>query len=339
MISQSRLDTISTIRQLSCNGDGYNLYEMSVEYDYDLDELIAQGLVDDQTYAQAVFAQVLPGIEIEVQMPSFACSAFRAVTREGVVLTGRNYDFRDNTSSLLTRCSPKNGYRSIAFACLNNLRSNDALASKATKAACLMAPFACLDGVNERGVSIAVLTLDSAPTHQVSGRQHINTALAIRLVLDRAASTQEAVELLARYDMHAMADRDYHFFLNDASGDSRAIEYDPYDPDRPLIDLPVRQMTNFFARYQDMVLPNQKNGILGHGKEREEAISRILDAHEGNQSTEIAWQALKAASQEPNPESITSTTQWSIVYDNTNRSAQVALRRRWGDIFRFTLEA
>lgn len=71
-----------------------------------------------------------------------------------------------------------------------------------------MAPFACLDGVNERGVSIAVLTLDSAPTHQVSGRQHINTALAIRLVLDRAASTQEAVELLARYDMHAMADRD-----------------------------------------------------------------------------------------------------------------------------------
>lgn len=107
MISQSRLDTISTIHQLSCNSDGYNLYEMSVEYDYDLDELIAQGLVDDQTYAQAVFAQVLPGIEIKVQMPSFACSAFRAVTREGAVLTGRNYDFRDNTSSLLTRCSPK----------------------------------------------------------------------------------------------------------------------------------------------------------------------------------------------------------------------------------------
>lgn len=89
MISQSRLDTISTIHQLSCNSDGYNLYEMSVEYDYDLDELIAQGLVDDQTYAQAVFAQVLPGIEIKVQMPSFACSAFRAVTREGAVLTGR----------------------------------------------------------------------------------------------------------------------------------------------------------------------------------------------------------------------------------------------------------
>lgn len=87
-----------------------------------------------------------------------------------------------------------------------------------------------------------------------------------------------------------------------------------------------------------MALPNQKNGILGHGKEREETISRVLDAHEGDQSTEVAWQALKAASQEPNPESITSNTQWSIVYDNTNRSAQIALRRRWGDIFKFTLE-
>jgi len=36
------------------------------------------------------------------------------------------------------------------------------------KLATLTAPFICLDGMNEKGVSIAVLTLDSEPVHTLS---------------------------------------------------------------------------------------------------------------------------------------------------------------------------
>ena len=172
-----------------------------------------------------------------------------------------------------------------------------------------MGPFAQLDGVNECGVSIAVLTLDSKPCDQDTKRPVINTSLAIRLVLDRAATTQEAVDLLSAYDMHAMAGRDYHFFINDAAGDARVVEWDPRDPDRAFKATPVRQVTNFYACYGNEVLPNQKNGELGHGKERVIAIADVLDAHVGAQDEAVAWKALRAAAQEPNPEDITSNTQ------------------------------
>ena len=192
--------------------------------------------------------------------------------------TGRNYDFKDDTSALLVRNHPRGGYASIGFAALNNLGDNTPLDSVAGRAAALMGPFAQLDGVNECGVSIAVLTLDSQPCDQDTQRPVINTSLAIRLVLDRAATTQEAVDLLSAYDMHAMAGRDYHFFINDAAGDARVVEWDPRDPDRAFKATPVRQVTNFYACYGDEVLPNQKNGELGHGKERAVAIADVLDA-------------------------------------------------------------
>lgn len=35
-------------------------------------------------------------------------------------------------------------------------------------------------------------------------------------------------------------------------------------------------------------------------------------------TSDVAWEALKAASQEPSKEEVTSNTQWSIVYDDTN---------------------
>ena len=85
------------------------------------------------------------------------------------------------------------------------------------------------------------------------------------------------------------------------------------------------------------MLPNQKNGELGHGKERAVAIADVLDAHVGAQDEAVAWKALRAAAQEPNPEDITSNTQWSVVFDNTEPAAVITLRRHWGDIDAFVL--
>lgn len=87
--------------------DGYDLYAIDIAYDYDLDRIIAAGVRDDQAYIDAVVAQVLPGVPVHVQAPQFACSAFVAVDAEGRVRTGRNYDFKDDTSALLVRNHPR----------------------------------------------------------------------------------------------------------------------------------------------------------------------------------------------------------------------------------------
>ena len=330
-----RLRTVNSIEQITAYDD-YNLYRMDVTYDYSIDDVINYGITDNQSMIDAILKETLPLLPVHMKAPNYGCSAFAPVS-DGNILMGRNYDFKRDTSAMLVYCTPKDGYKSVALAALDNISANQPDISMAKKLACLTAPFICLDGMNEKGVSIAVLTLDSEPVNQSTGKQKIFTTLAIRLVLDRAATTQEAVDLLSAYDMHAMAGRDYHFFINDAAGDARVVEWDPRDPDRAFKATPVRQVTNFYACYGDEVLPNQKNGELGHGKERAVAIADVLDAHVGAQDEAVTWKALRAAAQEPNPEDITSNTQWSVVFDNTEPAAAITLRRHWGDIDAFAL--
>lgn len=334
---RKQIKSATSLKQLTDYADGYNLYQIDIAYDYDLDRIIQAGVRDDQAYIDAVLEQALPGVPVHVEAPKFACSAFGLTTGTGAELTGRNYDFKDDTSAVLVRTHPKNGYSSIGFAALNNVGDNAPTSTIAGRAAALMGPFAQLDGINEKGVSIAVLTLDSAPCEQDTGKPVINTSLAIRLVLDRAATTQEAVDLLASYDMHAMAGRDYHFFINDVSGDARVVEYDPRDPDRTLVDTPMQRITNYYALYEDEVLPHRKNGEIGHGKERADAISQVLDGAGAVATENTAWEALRAAAQDPNPADITSNTQWSAIFSNTDGTAKICLRRHWGDITGFEL--
>lgn len=333
-----RTASMSTVRRLSDYEGDYNLYGVDIKYDYDLDAIIAHNIADDQDFMDAIAKEVLPNYEVSLRAPDFGCSAFRVHAADGTVLMGRNYDFRDDTSALMVRTSPEDGYAAIAFCALNTIMGNNvADAGEVNRAGCLFGPFASYDGINEKGVSIAVLTLDSEPTDQQTGKPVINTSLAIRLVLDRAASTQEAVDLLSSYDMHAAAGRDYHFFINDAQGDSRVVEYDPLDENRSLRATPLRQTTNYYALYPEQVKPNQRNGIYGHGLERALAIEAVLDAHEDDADEDVAWEALRASSQDPNPHDITSNTQWSIVFDNSHCTARIALRRHWEDVFSFSV--
>ena len=334
----SRIQTANSIEKLT-DYDDYNLYRMQVRYDYDLDKMIANTTADNQSFIDAAVKQALPLLPVSIKAPTFGCSAFHIQETGGDHLMGRNYDFKRDTSAMLVCTAPKDGYKSIAFAALDNLGANQADASTKAKIASLLAPFACLDGINEKGVSIAVLTLDSEPTKQDTGKPVLATTMAIRLVLDRAATTQEAVDLLDSYDMFATSGRDYHFFVTDAAGDARVIEYDPEQEGRPLRWTAMQAITNFYGCYAYLVQPNQKNGIYGHGKERYDAIMDVLAMRDsdGNIPVDTAWRALQASAQDPNPEDVTSNTQWSLVYDDTALTAQIALRRNWDDVIHYDL--
>lgn len=334
----TRLKSIHSIRKLT-DYENYNLYRMDIDYAYDLDRLIDRGITDNQSMINAILAEALPYLPIHMKAPNFGCSAFCTQGTDGHTLMGRNYDFKNDTSAMLVYCTPKDGYASVAFAALDNINANTPDASMAKKLATLTAPFICLDGMNEKGVSIAVLTLDSDPTYQQTGKPMIATTLAIRLVLDRAATTAEAVELLSKYDMFASSGRDYHFYITDATGDGRVVEYDCESETRELVALPINAITNFYGIYKDKVLPNQKNGIYGHGRERYDAVLEVFDQQKDSPSNDTVWAALKAASQEPNPESITSNTQWSIAYNNTDLTAEIIIRRHWADMTRYGLTA
>ena len=273
----TRIQTFSSIEKLTDYEDGYNLYSMDVKYDYSLDDVINYGIKDNQTMIDAILKEALPLLPVKIKAPEFGCTAFTLTDVDGDVHMGRNYDFRNNTSAMLVYCAPKDGYKSVAFAALDNVSANVPDESMKKKLASLTAPFICLDGMNEKGVCIAVLTLDSEPVHHNTGKPIVFTTLAIRLVLDRAATTEEAVELLRGYDMFASSGRDYHFYITDANGDGRVVEYDCESEARELVATPINAVTNFFAIYKEKVLPDQRNGIYGHGRERYDAVLNVFE--------------------------------------------------------------
>lgn len=331
-----RVSTILSIHQVKEYDDGFGIYEMNVGYDYNLDNILAGDIRNDADFIHAVIKEVLPGVPIKYESPQFGCSAFSTKLKGGSYRMGRNYDFRNNTSAMIIHNSPKDGYRSVSIADLNFINAIDASNSLLARIKCLAAPFAVLDGINEKGVSIAVLMTDSPSTHQDSGKPDLPTPLAIRLVLDRAATTKEAVELLSQYDMYAVSGCDYHFYVSDAGGNGCVVDYDPCSAKREMMVTPIAAVTNFYTNYTDSVLPNRHNGIYGHGKERYERIMTILNRHKGRMTDELAWQALHEASQTPKPGEATSNTQWSALYNNTDGSLEFVLRRHWADVYHFS---
>lgn len=335
VLSQDRLESIASIKKIS-DFDNLNLYSMEICYDYDLDNLILPaGCHDENEYSKRATNEALPGFDIEFETPDFGCSAFTLTAADGKTYMGRNYDFKFDTSAMQVYCHPKDGYASVSYCAMDNFNVEDPFVSEEAAASCLMSPFMCLDGMNEKGVAIATLTLPCAPTVQDTGKPVITTASIIRLVLDRAASTEEAIELISQYDMLAICGRDYHFYISDSTGDGRVVEYDLNDDARPMVVTPISSITNYFGMYEDRVIAGQSNGKLGTGKDRKEKIESEIARAGDNSCKQTAWAALKLASTAPNPESIISNTQWSVVYNLTDKSHEFALHRRWAHPYSF----
>ena len=144
----------------------------------------------------------------------------------GCCLGGRNFDLT-YSPALVVETAPDNGYRSISTVNLAFLGfGEDKLPDTwKQKLIALAAPYAPLDGINEKGLAVAVLRIADEPTDQDTGKTDITTTTAIRLMLDKAATVDEAVSLLEQYDMHSSAGSCYHFQLADAAGNSAVVEY------------------------------------------------------------------------------------------------------------------
>ena len=123
--------------------------------------------------------------------------------------------------------APPNGYASIAITHLPFLgfADDDSLKGMHNRITTLAAPYIPMDGMNETGLAIGILLLPDTPTAQNRGNIPIMCTTAIRLVLDKAATVDEAIALMAQYDINDSAASAYHYHIVDASGQSAIIEY------------------------------------------------------------------------------------------------------------------
>lgn len=350
-----KLEMIHSMKDLDGNG---RLYEIDYNQDYMLDSVMQPGITEQTglfRHIASLLFDNLPAENAEVKYGA-GCSAFAAQEAEGKgFLMGRNYDFRhftpDNksylpTSAILVRTAPEGGKKSISMVDGLNLGFGQGFYNDGkTDLSMLMAlPYAALDGINEDGFAIGVLALNEKQTNQQTGKQRIGTTVAIRMMLDKASTVREAIEMLKNYDMDMRGNghSNYHFFMADATGDYAIVEY-TFDKDRtePKVmevftaDDSLRCVTNFY------VAPSMTGTTDGwgssHGKDRYENLRKTLDEKKHVMKEAEAMQLLEKVSQPPTEE-LTSQTQWSALYNLTEKTLRLTILREYAKEYNFRIE-
>lgn len=322
--TDAQLQTLATLR----NVDEGRLYAMDYVADYRLDDMLAAQACDLAGVAEAMQRLLLSGRPIAVNAAQTGCSCFVARTREREWLYGRNHDLRSNMSALLLRTSPKDGYRSLSLCNLSWVGYDLGMPDDGTTdaSALLLAPYVLMDGINEKGLAVSGLSLSGAPTRQATGRPKISTTVATRLLLDRAANVDEALALLARYDMQdTLESESEHLYLADATGRAVVVEYGP----EGMETIEDTCVTNF------ALSPNLPKG--GSGKDRYDIMQSVLSYKHGSLTRAEAMGLLSLVSQYSISKA-RNITLWSAVYNLTNPGLTVAIRMDYEKLFTFTMD-
>ena len=211
----------------SIRKDDEGVYYMEYNDGLMYDELLAAGITSDRELISWYSENEFHYMPINIAPGRYGCSSFAAQTPEGDIIFGRNFDYGE-TDTLLIYSDPEDGYASYSMADLYVLGIGDDDIDPDSPLGRLMmlaAPYVACDGVNEAGLGVSTLELDIGEIHQDTGRPDLFIYNAIRLLLDRCATVDEAIELLSAYDIHSHEDVRQHLFIVDSTGRSVVVEW------------------------------------------------------------------------------------------------------------------
>ena len=244
IVWRNEIATVANFRKIADRNDAHQdgaVYRMDVSGDFYFDDFLAQGgASSDSELIDFITNSITRGlIDMTIQESEIACSAFTAVTPAGDRIFARNYDF-SKTNTALVFTDPGNGrYKSFSTVDLQFLgmdadRDVEGLMNKIT---CLAAPYAPLDGVNEKGLSCGIFMsyqggeLDengeqiTVATDQQTDKPDITSTTMMRAMLDYCATVDEAIAFVEQYDMHDSAQTSFHYMVADATGASAILEW------------------------------------------------------------------------------------------------------------------
>lgn len=295
--------------------------------DYGFDEYLGQGGASSDSEVMKFLVRNLlsKASNMEYRGNVFGCSTLSVKSLDGESLFGRNFDW-DKCEALVVNTHPDNGYASISTVNMNFIKAgtNTRLEQLPSEMRTIAAIYAPLDGVNEKGLAISVnMIQDSATINQDTGKPDITTTTAIRLLLDKAANVDEALQLLEQYDMHASMRMMVHFALADTEGRSVVVEY--VNNEMIVTDTPV--VTNFYFAV------GEKNGI---GTEQSHTrydilMERLLENE--TMSINQVKDALDSVSKD-NFEEFEST-EWSVVFNQSSGEVRYYHRENYENSYTF----
>lgn len=258
----------------------------------------------------------------ERQNLSWACSLFVSYDKRGAALYGRNFDWQHNPA-LLLHTNPSNGYASISMVDISYLgfsRKDDKFKTVEGRQALLNAPMLPFDGMNEHGLTVGMAAVEDAKVPKDPSKPTVGSLQIIRLMLDRTKTVDEALALFKKYNVDAVGGPMIHYLVADASGDSALIELKDGKTNILLGERNWQSATNFYLTGEQQPLQQCP---------RFNKIHRMMKDNKGGLTVDQSFKLLKNIAQQ--------STRWSVVYDLTNRSAQVSMSRNFGKRYPFTI--
>ena len=222
-ILYGRIATMASVKYV-----GSDLYTMNFQQDYHLDKALDANIKSESDLLKFICDDMFFGYQVDANLEKYACSAFVTKTPDGKYLGGRSFGL-GGTDTLCVYTHPSDGYASISTVSTDmlNVGADNAYPTTSLegRAALLAAPYIAVDGMNEKGLFTALLDLSMGETHMETGNRDLTVTMAVRLLIDRAATVDEAIELLRNYDIHTGHGWTQHLFVGDASGDGAVIEW------------------------------------------------------------------------------------------------------------------
>jgi hypothetical protein len=366
-IWKNEIRTLLSIKEIMPGDDDTNgyVYEMTVYGDYYLDEYLqAGGTKSDKELISFLTSKITKGLfnlSIE-ESDIIGCSSFSANAANGDKVFARNYDMY-KTNVAIVHTMPRNRYKSISTVDLSFLgvASDKSLEGLGNKINTIAAAYAPLDGMNEKGLTVGIYMTHqgpgkiNVPTDQDTGKPDITSTVLLRLMLDQAATVEEAVAIAEKYDMHDSANSSFHYMISDANGRSAVLEYiagtDSTDTDgqkrglmviynddpTSLADTDKFQLVTNFIVYPGYY----EEGDKQHGLDRYQIVKEELEIRDGLvKDDEDAMSVLEKAALRDWNNDIYSVTIHSVVYNQTNKTVYWVGNRHYGEeayIYRFKL--
>ena len=187
--------------------------------DYGFDGFLEKGgAASDRETAQYLVENLAGELGLDFLGNFFGCSTVTENSPAGGVLFGRNFDW-NTCEAMIVEAHPENGYASLSTVNMDFITTGAGntieAALKLDQVRTLAALYAPLDGMNDKGLAVSVnMIQDSASISQDTGKPGLTTTTAVRLLLDKAANVEEAMELLRQYDLHASMGMMVHFALD-----------------------------------------------------------------------------------------------------------------------------
>lgn len=333
LAAKLREETLASFTQLDDN-----VWTLVYKSPYGLDALLEKGASSIMSAVNFLQKEVkLPHLLPNPTHGGFACSTFNAQTPEGQFIFGRNFDYKAAPCVVLWT-TPENGYRSLSVVDSTFfIHGTKYLSLKNAKRPLRVmgAPYMAMDGINEKGFACGILEIKTKATKQNTGKKPIITTVALRAVLDKCATVDEAIELFASYDMHDSLFINYHYQLADAQGNSAIIEY--VDNKMHVIR---REKTDESLMLTNFFLTPGGDNHDGRGQDRYERIEKALASKDSKLTEDEAMQLLSECTLKYRHKTLKHMviTLWSSVYNCNENSMLMCAGMDYGKKYKFYID-